>query len=197
MEFSEVAAFHGHVCPGLAMGFRVAQLAVRQLGSPRAGDEELVAVVENNSCAVDAIQVLAGCTFGKGNLIFLDHGKQVYTFFQRGGDNLRIAVVWEAPSEPDAVADAWRRFRRGERGGEVMRLVGESKAAKAKAILEADEEALFRLGPALLPLPEKAVVYPSVTCCRCGEKVMEPKTVPAGRDGARLCLPCARSSGSG
>jgi formylmethanofuran dehydrogenase subunit E len=26
-------------------------------------------------CAVDAIRFLTGCTFGKGNLVHLDHGK--------------------------------------------------------------------------------------------------------------------------
>ncbi|NTV15797.1 MAG: formylmethanofuran dehydrogenase, partial [Desulfobulbaceae bacterium] len=81
--FEDAARFHGHTCPGLAFGFRVARVAIRELGLSRAEDEELVAVVENDSCAVDAIQVLTGCTFGKGNLIFRDHGKQVYTFFKR------------------------------------------------------------------------------------------------------------------
>lgn len=46
------------------------------LGGGRDIDEEMVAIVENDSCAVDAIQVLTGCTLGKGNLIFRDYGKQ-------------------------------------------------------------------------------------------------------------------------
>ena len=82
MTFAEVVSFHGHACPGLAFGYRVAEVALQELGD-KAEDEELVAVVENNSCAVDAIQVMAGCTFGKGNLIFKDYGKQVYTFIRR------------------------------------------------------------------------------------------------------------------
>ena len=191
MEFSDVAAFHGHVCPGLAMGYRVVTLAVERLGFSRAGDEELVAVVENNSCAVDAIQAVAGCTFGKGNLIFLDHGKQVYTFFRRAtGETLRVAVVWQPPPEDEAVREAWRRFRQGDRPPEVTKIVAESKAAKARAILEAPAEELFSLGPARVELPERAVVYPSVICSRCGEKVMEPKAKKLA-DGSFLCIPCA------
>jgi len=61
-------------CPGLPGSLR----ALKELKG-RAEDEELVAVVENNLCAVDAVQVMTGCTFGKGNLIFRDYGKQVYT----------------------------------------------------------------------------------------------------------------------
>ena len=195
MDFSEVVDFHGHVCPGLAMGYRVAMLAVDELDFTRAGDEELVAVVENNSCAVDAIQAVAGCTFGKGNLIFMDHGKQVYTFFKRStGESLRIAVVWQPPAESDEVAAAWKRFRAGDRAPEIVKTVQRNKAAKANAILDADAGALFACGPAQVPLPQKASVYPSVTCSRCGEKVMAPKAlddVPGGP----LCIPCGNRQG--
>ena len=48
-EFQEVVEFHGHACPGLAFGFRATKLALRELGISRSSDEELVAVVENNS----------------------------------------------------------------------------------------------------------------------------------------------------
>ena len=75
MNFEDTVKFHGHACPGLAIGYRVANLALKEFGL-RARDEELVAIVENNSCAVDAIQFICGCTFGKGNLIFKDYGKQ-------------------------------------------------------------------------------------------------------------------------
>ena len=74
--------FHGHVCMGLARGCRVAQAAM-QVFKERDIDEELVAIVENDSCSIDAIQVLIGCTLGKGNLIYRDYGKSVYTFIRR------------------------------------------------------------------------------------------------------------------
>lgn len=63
-----VQQFHGHMCPGLAMGIRAAEIALERIG-PHAGDEEVVAIVETDMCRVDGIQVLIGCTFGKGNLI--------------------------------------------------------------------------------------------------------------------------------
>ncbi len=92
MEFWDSAKkFHGHECMGLAWGYKVAMFALEKLGVDRAGNEELVAIVENDSCAVDAIQVVTGCTFGKGNLIFRDYGKHVYTFFKRSsGEGIRI-----------------------------------------------------------------------------------------------------------
>ncbi len=60
-----VQQFHGHMCPGLAMGIRAAEIALERIG-PHAGDEEVVAIVETDMCGVDGIQVLTGCTFGKG-----------------------------------------------------------------------------------------------------------------------------------
>ena len=70
----------------------MAKAALRELKADRPRDEELVAIVENDSCAVDAIQFITGCTFGKGNLIFRDYGKHVYTFFnRRTGQGVRIS----------------------------------------------------------------------------------------------------------
>src|SRR4030067_453513 len=100
-SLDDVVEFHGHICPGLVLGYRVSMLALKELGE-RAIDEELVAIVENNSCAVDAVQVMTGCTFGKGNLIFKDYGKQVYTFIKRpSGEGLRISIKWESPKETE------------------------------------------------------------------------------------------------
>jgi formylmethanofuran dehydrogenase subunit E len=72
MPFSDAVRFHGHTCPGLTIGYRAAEAAIRELATERDVNEELVAIVENDSCSVDAIQAVTGCTLGKGNLIFKD-----------------------------------------------------------------------------------------------------------------------------
>ena len=80
--------FHGHWCPGLAIGIRAAEWALKKLG--KTPDEEIVAVVETDMCAVDAIQSLTGCTFGKGNLIHRDYGKSAFTFYPRQDGRLPV-----------------------------------------------------------------------------------------------------------
>jgi len=82
-DLKQCVAFHGHLCPGLVIGYCAAKLGMRLLAADRSADEELIAIVENDTCAVDAIQALTGCTFGKGNLFFQDHGKMVFTFAVR------------------------------------------------------------------------------------------------------------------
>ncbi len=126
--FEDAVEFHGHACPGLALGYRAALFALETLGK-RAADEELVAIVENNSCAVDAVQLLTGCTFGKGNLIFRDYGKQVYTFVKRSsqneaaatGEGLRISVNWTSPEETAEEKQMWDRYMKGDHSAEVLR----------------------------------------------------------------------------
>ncbi len=39
--------FHGHLCPGLAIGIRAAEVALREIG-PHSSDEEVVAIVETD-----------------------------------------------------------------------------------------------------------------------------------------------------
>jgi len=187
MDFEEVVKFHGHACPGLAFGFRVTQFALRELEIDRSGDEEMVAIVENNSCAVDAIQAMAGCTFGKGNLIFRDYGKQVYTFLKRSDSvGVRLAIDWQPSSESRKTEEAWKKFLAGERTPEVMALVSAHKGAKMKAILTADELALFKVSRPEIELPASAMIYQSLACRKCGEKVMETRL---GK--GRLCIPCS------
>src|SRR4030066_311273 len=83
--------FHGHSCPGLAIGIRAAELALQKLGHPEQSD--LVAVVETDMCGVDAIQFLTGCTFGKGNLIHKDYGKMAFNFYDRNKDEGHFPVI--------------------------------------------------------------------------------------------------------
>jgi formylmethanofuran dehydrogenase subunit E len=190
MNFDAAVKFHGHACPGLAIGYRVANLALKELGL-RARDEELVAIVENNSCAVDAIQLICGCTFGKGNLIFKDFGKQVYTFIRRPHpEAIRIAVKWSPPHEDPETEALWKRYAGGERSPEVIAAVQDRKARKMKTVLETEDSQLFEVKRITVEMPEPARIYKSITCAACGEKVMEPRTRAVGDQ--VLCIPCKK-----
>jgi len=186
--FGDVVAFHGHACPGLALGYRVSIYALKMLGD-RASDEELTATVENSSCAVDAVQVLTGCTFGKGNLIFRDYGKHVYTFIGRpSGEGIRISVDWISPEETEEEKSMWERYIKGDRSEEVLNMVHNRKAKKIDIIMNAKDDELFTVAKSGMVLPEEARIYPSVRCAGCNEKVMEPRA--RLRDGKIVCIPC-------
>ncbi len=186
--YDEVVEFHGHSCPGLALGYRVSLRVLREFKG-RAEDEELVAIVENNSCAVDAIQAMTGCTFGKGNLIFRDYGKQVYTFLRRpSGKSIRISVDWKRPAEAEEEKSVWEKYTKGDRSKKVLQFVHDRKASRIRYILEADERELMAVRKGTENLPPEAEIYRSVVCEGCGEKVAEPGV--RIRDGRLLCIPC-------
>ena len=171
-EYAEILRFHGHACPGLAIGYRLSRAALDALKVTRAGDDELVAIVENDACGIDAVQYLTGCTLGKGNLIVLDYGKPAYTFCVRS-TGAAVRVV----------------FHRDRIPAELQ----QNRPALADYILAAPTDELITVTPVTVPLPERARVQPSELCAGCGEPVM------AGRlqsvDGRPLCIPCNARGG--
>jgi formylmethanofuran dehydrogenase subunit E len=185
-ELRDTIQFHGHLCPGLALGYRVAKAALRELKAERPHDEELVAIVENDSCAADAIQFVTGATFGKGNLVFRDYGKHVYTFFnRRTGQGVRISEDYRGFEADGRFAELRKRQEARE---DVSRELQAFKMEKAAAILKAEEKEIFTITPVIDLPPREARIRGSVRCAACGEKFMESR----GRvkNGEIVCFPC-------
>lgn len=188
MDFETAAKFHGHVCPGLSIGYRVATIASNHF-KDRSKDEELVAVVENKSCAVDAIQVVNGCTYGKGNLIHKDYGKHVYTFFKRGDKKaLRITLKPNALPQDEQHAALFTKLRAGTASPEEKKEFKTSHEAMGRKILAMPEEELFWVSEVDTEPPEKAKIYPTLICSECGEGFMEP--LGRVKNGKIVCIPC-------
>jgi formylmethanofuran dehydrogenase subunit E len=184
--------FHGHACPGLAMGFRAAELALDALGCDRSVDEELVAVVENNACGVDALQMLTGCTFGKGNLFFRDLGKTVYTIVRRKDNNaVRVAVRYGSTFDPDFKAIK-ERATSVSASQQDKAHYQEALKKRINSILSAGPE-VFDIKKTVLEVPETASIYQTLQCSECGEGVMEPRA--RIKNGRVVCMPCEGESG--
>lgn len=191
-DWERCIEFHGHSCPGLAIGYRVAVAALDKMGELRSSDEELVCITENDACGVDAIMLLTGCTLGKGNLIFRDYGKQVYTFGSRNsGKALRLAVkdsAWRGQ-----VNDGFSRLRNKVFGGTAT--VDETKEfnsymeERVRKILEIPLDELLKVENIEINLPPKARIFASVNCVYCNESVAESRA--RVRDGKFACIPCA------
>jgi formylmethanofuran dehydrogenase subunit E len=166
--YKEIVAFHGHSCPGLAIGYRMTRAALACLSKSRSADEELVAIVENNACGVDALQVLSGCTFGKGNLIFKDYGKHVYTLYDRTSKR-GVRVVFNDRHVPAGMRQEREKF--------------------ITWLLTAPEETVVSMQEVQIDEPEPARIRKSAVCAFCGESVMETRTREI--QGKPACIPCA------
>ena len=91
-------SFHGHTCGGLLTGFLAALYASQLLGLHAGSDEGIVCISENDACGVDAIQVVLGCTVGRGSLLFHMTGKQAYSFYSReSGKSARLVLAGRVP----------------------------------------------------------------------------------------------------
>lgn len=172
-DLQQVVAFHGHLCPGVMIGYRAAKAAAAALGVGSSEDEELVAVVENDSCSVDAFQSLLSTTFGKGNLRWMDFGKQAFTLIDRKRNKAVRAVFI----------------------GDGLKTVGPDgkvdRAAFINSLLTEPDEKVVAVSEVAVPAPAPARIEPTLKCAMCGEGVQASRTVDVGK-GQVYCLPCAQ-----
>ncbi|MHA1689330.1 MAG: FmdE family protein [Promethearchaeota archaeon] len=157
--------FHGHVCPGLALGVIVAKYILEH-DNQFSIDEELVAVVENNNCSVDALQALIGTTFGKGNLIFHDYGKNNYIIYnrtQKKGVKLSLKP-------------------KGLRSRDIPR------EERIEQLLNSAPEDVFEIKPVEFKPPKKAEIHESILCDKCREPTMITRIKKY--ENKNLCIPC-------
>lgn len=159
------AAFHGHVCGGLAIGYQAARLATELLNIGFSDDEEIVCVTENDACGVDAIQVLLGCSVGKGNLLFHMRGKQAFSFYDRkNGKSVRLVLK----DKPEHI----------------------TREQSMEYFLSQKPKDLFTVKEAR-PIPEPARIFKSYRCACCGEMTGENWVRLV--DGEYRCLDCIKT----
>lgn len=180
----DLVRFHGHMCAGLALGARAAQIAMREL-APDAG---LVAAVETHTCSVDAIQVLTGCTSGNGKLYFRDYAKNAYTFWPSDGAALRIVAAPDS-SRGEEFWDTFAKVQAGTASDAERAAFFAAQQEASRRTLEAPEEELFAVDRLALPPPSRTAISRPETCHACGEASVRPWM--SERDGRLLCVPCA------
>ena len=160
--WQKCVAFHGHECGGLIIGFKAALYAIDLLGIGFSPDEQVVCISENDACGVDAIQVILGCSAGKGNLLFHLKGKQAYSFYNRTtGKSIRL-VLREMP------------IKKGVSKLEYMKDLPPSQLFDVKEVNES--------------LPEHARIFTSFPCSICGEITAAPMLRLSL--GQRICPDC-------
>ena len=161
--WEDCAAFHGHVCSGLTIGYKVSLYAMELLDLEFSDDEQVVCIAENDACGIDAIQVMLGCSIGKGNLLFHLRGKSAYSFYNRKtGKSVRLV---QKPKP-------WN-------------MTPEESFAYYQNAAPCD---LFDVMDVKIPLPEPARIFDSYNCECCGEKTGANWIRLVG--GRKLCLDC-------
>ena len=161
--WEDCVAFHGHVCSGQTIGYKASLYAMELLDLEFSDDEQVVCISENDACGIDAIQVMLGCSIGKGNLLFHMRGKSAYSFYNRkNGKSVRL-VQKPKPwiMTPEESFDYYQN---------------------------AEPRDLFVAMETRLQLPEQARIFDSYVCDCCGEKTGANWIRLAGD--RKLCLDC-------
>ena len=161
--WNDCVAFHGHECGGLTIGYKASLYAIDLLKLEFSDDEQVLCITENDACGVDAVQVMLGCSIGKGNLLFHMRGKQAFSFYNRKtGKSVRLVLK----PKPEG-------------------MTREESFAYYQAC---KPEEMFDVKKTTISVPEKARLFDSCTCDCCGESTGGNWIRLVGD--RRLCLDC-------
>ena len=190
-DLKKCVEFHGHICPGLIYGYMVSKAAMDLLKLSRSRDEEVVAISENDSCAVDALQILLGTSIGKGNLILKDYGKNVYTVLNRQNKKayrFSRKKHYQYQGKPegefsqlDAAISSGTATEEDKRRHKIL---------KSADLLQRPFDDIFSTEKVDYVMPPYAPLARSEACAACGEMTMSTKMVET-ENGEHLCIPCA------
>jgi len=177
------AKVHGHLCPGQAVGVRMAMLGCRLIGldEPTRRDQikKLIVYVEMDRCTADAVAHTTGVKLGRRSLKFVDYGIMAATFVNlETGKAYRVISTEEARDLAEAYAPE----------------VADKHARQLEAYKRMPDSVLFRVQQVAVPIPEEDRPGPTrfkATCSGCGQVVRDRREVV--KNGRSFCKPCAEN----
>ena len=191
LEFGQ--KFHGHKCPAMPNGLRVGSAAMNALGVERTGDSALHAILDlgDNHCATcfaDGIQVITGCTFGKGNIEKTYKGKWALTLVDKKTNRaVRVTPTAEAMLA-NKKTEFFKDYReKGVPPTQVPDAVVEPLVVK---VMNAPEDMMMKISEVFeYQWKQPAHSFNSFVCEECGEMtVMEYGRIKGDK---KVCMDCA------
>jgi formylmethanofuran dehydrogenase subunit E len=172
---------HGHLCPGQAVGVRMAMLGCRLIGldEPTSRDQikKLIVYVEMDRCTADAVAYATGVKLGRRSLKFMDFGIMAATFVNlETGKAFRIISTEESRDLAEAYAPE----------------IADKQARTLEAYKRMPDSVLFRVQQVTVAVPDEDMPGPTrfkATCSGCGQVVRDRREVI--KDGRSFCKPCA------
>ncbi len=176
----------------MPLGLRVGAAAMNALGVERSTDGQLIALVELGDehcshCFADGVQVVTGCTFGKGNIHQLGYGKFGLTLI----DVAHKRAVRVVPKAEVQVATKKTEFFKNyrEKGVPASKVPANVVEPLIEKVMDESEEQIMTISPIFDYEVEKGKEsFASFVCEQCGDMVVEKY----GRvyDGLKVCIPC-------
>lgn len=191
---------HGHKCPAMPLGLRAGAAAMNALAVARSKDKELSVLLELGDahcahCFADGVQMITGCTFGKGNIRKAGYGKFGLTLTEQAtGRSVRVVPRAEAQLAGRRTP-YFQEFR--VRGIPASRVPDEVVDPVIEQVMTAPQERLLAVGAEFrIDVAQPTDTFATDVCECCGELVIERYL---RIDGERMvCIPCldARALGA-
>jgi len=183
---------HGHKCPAMPLGLRVGAAAMNKLGVERANDSQLVAVLELGEghcshCFADGIQMITGCTFGKGNIRKLGYGKFGLTLVDRAsGRSVRVVPRAEIQGATKQTP-FFKEYR--QKGIPPSQVPLEVVEPLIEQVMGAPEEKILKIGEIeTRDQTRQLETFDTFVCEQCGDMVVEKYGRVVGD--RKVCIPC-------
>jgi formylmethanofuran dehydrogenase subunit E len=183
---------HGHKCPAMPLGLRAGATAMNQLGVARAQNKELLAIVELGDdhcahCFADGVQMITGCTFGKGNIRKTGIGKFGLTLIDRkAGKAVRVVPKAEAQLA-SRQTPFFQEYRM--KGVPASQVPPEVVEPLIQNVMNAPEDKILTIGAIrTVPVEPKEETFDAFVCENCGEMVVEKYGRVVGNK--KVCISC-------
>jgi len=184
--------FHGHKCPAMPSGLRVGAAAMNKLGVGRATDGQLIAIVEIGddhcaTCFADGVQMITGCTFGKGNIKKVHYGKWGVTLIEKAtGRAVRVSPTADAMLG-NKKTEFFTEYRM--KGIPASKVPDNIVDPLVEKVMNAPDDFFLKIGEIFhYDLPEHIDSFAGFVCDICGEMVVEGYGRPLGDK--KVCQPC-------
>jgi formylmethanofuran dehydrogenase subunit E len=179
----ESAETHGHLCPGQAVGVRMAMLGCRliRLNNPKSRKQikQLLVYVEMDRCTADAVAYVTGVRLGRRSLKFMDYGIMAATFVNLStNESYRIISTEESRYLVDISAPE----------------VENKSQRQLLAYMKMPDSVLFRVQKVDVNISELDLPGPTkqkTICSQCGQIIRDGREVK--KDGRILCKPCGEN----
>jgi formylmethanofuran dehydrogenase subunit E len=183
---------HGHKCPAMALGLRAGAAAMNALAVARAKEKEMSAVLELGDdhcahCFAEGVQMITGCTFGKGNIRKAGFGKfGLILTEQATGRSVRVVPRAEAQLASRR-SPYFLEYR--AKGIPASKVPDEVVDPVIDQLMGAPQERILAVGPEFrISVEQQPETFATAVCPDCGELVIERYLRP---DGNRMvCIPC-------
>lgn len=183
--------FHGHICPFMPIGYRMGQIAMRELGVSHIGDHGAFGLSEMGvghpqTCMIDGFMAVTGCTYGKLMMERLNYGKVACLLVVPGKGAVRVYLK----SEFQDALGKQEFFVYRKKGIEPSQVPADVVNKVVDMVLTASESEMFTV----TKLPDFTFSRPKgsfnkTKCSKCGEYVFERYVRIV--DGKPECIPCS------